>query len=96
MALPDGSKQKNVRICEGSFLHLIGLTSTLNASSATRVWKSIVEEFRNPQMKGEEKQEAEEVPAFRDLGRKSNHARKWILRLARFYGDFFATEEGVD
>jgi hypothetical protein len=68
----------------------------VNASSASNVWKSIVDEFRHPRAKDTRILIAEQVPDFREIGRKSNNARKWILELARFYGDFFATEQGAD
>ena len=55
----------------------------------------MVKEFKNPDIK-EQKALEKEVPLHVQAAAKSNHARKYILALARFYGDYFATEQGTD
>ena len=55
----------------------------------------MIKEFKNPDIK-EQKALEKEVPLHVQAAAKSNHARKYILALARFYGDYFATEQGTD
>jgi hypothetical protein len=71
------------------------LTPNLNASQASSQWKNMIKELRNPDIK-QQKELQREVPLHIQTAAKSNHARKYILSLARFYGDYFATEQGAD
>lgn len=91
----DGLNKSYHRICEASFLHIIGLNASLNASSASSQWKSIVRELMDPEIK-DTKEIVEEFDDFQLVGRKTNHAISFIKVLARFYGDYFASEQGAD
>ena len=91
----DGSKKTHHRICEASFLHILGLNASLNASSASSQWKSIVRELFDAEIQ-DTTEIVEEFEDYRLVGRKTHHAIKFIKTLARFYGDYFAAEQGAD
>ena len=73
-----------MRICEGAFLHIVGLTSSLNASSATNQWKEIVSRFRDPNLKESANMQEEFAKDTRKPAMKLQHAKGLILNLCRY------------
>jgi len=93
----DGKMTKDIRICEGSFLHIINVVPySLNASSATSQWKMLLAEFRNPELVENKDVKKQFANDLKKAGIKFETAKKFITNLAKFYGDYFATEQGVD
>ena len=74
-----------MRICEGAFLHIVGLTSNLNASSATNQWKEIVNQFRDPNLKESTNMQGEFAKDTRKPAMKLQHAKDFILNLCRYF-----------
>jgi hypothetical protein len=85
------------KICEASFLIVLGLINSHSASNANNMWKAYKKIHFNPTAEQKAKVE-EEIKAIR--GRQPSEkyldAEEFLRRIMRMYGDTMPTKEGTN
>ena len=91
----DGKRQL-IRICEASFLILLGYINSRNASDANLMWQSYKKTFYDPTQSMNDIRANIRIRIGRRKSRKWINAEVFFRLMMQVYGDAMPTAEGTD